>query len=101
MKWWGWGEEDVFFTHEGKPEPAPSIERVLRLDVHRPGPSAIAFEDLEIPAATRSARLRVDLDDAGGPAQVSIADRDASSWSSPPARTLADGLVWDTRRANV
>ena len=23
MKWWGWGEEDVFFTHEGKPELAP------------------------------------------------------------------------------
>ena len=51
MKWWGWGEEDVSFTHEGKPELAPFIERVLGLDVRRPGTSAIAFEDLEIPAA--------------------------------------------------
>ena len=42
MKWWGWGEEDVFFTHEGKPELAPFIERVLGLDVRRPGTSAIA-----------------------------------------------------------
>ena len=42
MKWWGWGEENVSFTHEGKPELAPFIERVLRLDVRRPGTSAIA-----------------------------------------------------------
>ena len=51
MKWWGWGEDEVSFTHEGKPELAPFIERVLGLDVRRPGTSALAFEDLKIPAA--------------------------------------------------
>ena len=56
MKWWGWGEDDVSFTHEGKPELAPFIERVLGLDVRRPGTSAIAFEDLEIPAAAAPRR---------------------------------------------
>ena len=78
MKWWGWGEEDVFFTHEGKPELAPFIERLLGLDVRRPGTGAIAFEDLEIPAAALPARLRADLDDAVGPEHVSTADRTAS-----------------------
>jgi alkyldihydroxyacetonephosphate synthase len=76
MKWWGWGKEDVFFTHEGKPELAPFIERVLGLDVRRPGTSAMAFEDLEVPAATLPATLRADLDDAVGPDRVSTAARD-------------------------
>src|SRR3954454_14461011 len=71
MKWWGWGEEDLSFTHEGKPELAPFIERVLGLDVRRPGTSAIAFEDLEIPAAALPAGLRADLEDAVGAEQVS------------------------------
>lgn len=76
MKWWGWGEENVSFTHEGKPELAPFIERVLGLDVRRPGTSAIAFEDLEIPAAALPTGLRADLEDAVGAEQVSTDDRD-------------------------
>jgi alkyldihydroxyacetonephosphate synthase len=42
----GWGDENVSFSHEGKPELAPFIERRLCLDVRRPGASANAFEDL-------------------------------------------------------
>src|SRR5215218_9639934 len=76
MKWWGWGEENVSFSHEGKPELAPFIERVLGLDVRRPGTSAIAFEDLEIPAATLPAGLRADLETAVGAEHVSTDDRD-------------------------
>ena len=76
MKWWGWGEEDVFFTHTGKPELAPFIERVLGLDMRRPGTGAIAFEDLAIPVAALPAGLRADLEDAVGAKQVSTDDRD-------------------------
>jgi alkyldihydroxyacetonephosphate synthase len=76
MKWWGWGEEDVFFTHEGKPELAPFIERVLGLDVRRPGTNAMPFEDLKVPAAVLPTRLRGDLDEAVGPEHVSTDDRD-------------------------
>src|SRR5829696_4990136 len=76
MKWWGWGEEEVSFTHEGKPELAPFIERCLGLDVRRPGTSAIAFEDLKIPAATLPAGLRAELEDAVGAEHVSTDDLD-------------------------
>ena len=78
MKWWGWGEEDVFFTHEGKPELAPFIERALGLDVRRPGTSAIAFEDLEIPAAA--------LPPACGRTSMT---RSAPSTSPPPIGTAS------------
>ena len=76
MKWWGWGEEEVSFTHEGKPELAPFIERFLGLDVRRRGTSAIAFEDLKIPAATLPAGLRAELEDAVGAEHVSTDDLD-------------------------
>jgi alkyldihydroxyacetonephosphate synthase len=76
MKWWGWGDDEVSFTHEGKPELAPFIERVLGLDVRRPGTSAIAFEELEIPPAALPAGLRAELEKALGAEQVSTDDHD-------------------------
>jgi alkyldihydroxyacetonephosphate synthase len=76
MKWWGWGAEDVSFSHEGKPELAPFIERHLGLDVRRQGSSPIAFENLEIPAPALPAALRAQLEDAVGPRHVSTDDRD-------------------------
>jgi alkyldihydroxyacetonephosphate synthase len=76
MKWWGWGAEDVSFSHEGKPELAPFIERALGLDVRPPGISAPAFEDLEVRRPALPAGLRAQLEDALGPAHVSMDDRD-------------------------
>jgi alkyldihydroxyacetonephosphate synthase len=76
MKWWGWGEEGVFFTHEGKPDLAPFIERALGLDVRLPGTSAIAFEDLAIPPPALPAGLRAELVDAVGVEHVSTDDHD-------------------------
>jgi hypothetical protein len=71
MKWCGWGEEDVCFTHDDKPELAPFIARAIGLDVRRPGTSVIAFEELEI-GTTASARwpalTRADLGGAKDPA---------------------------------
>jgi alkyldihydroxyacetonephosphate synthase len=76
MKWWGWGAEDVSFSHEGKPGLAPFIERVLGLDVRRPSISAIAFEDLEVPASALPTGLWARLEAAVGAEQVSTDDRD-------------------------
>ncbi|HEX3317501.1 MAG TPA: FAD-binding oxidoreductase, partial [Solirubrobacteraceae bacterium] len=76
MKWWGWGAEDVAFSHEGKPGLAPFIERVLRLDVHRPARGPIAFEDLEIPAGALPTGLQAHLEQALGPEHLSTDDRD-------------------------
>ncbi|MDQ3587741.1 MAG: FAD-binding oxidoreductase [Actinomycetota bacterium] len=71
MKWWGWGEEGVAFTHEDKPELAPFIERVLGLDVRRPGTPAIAFEQLGVPEPNLPAQLRSALGRAVGADQLS------------------------------
>jgi len=35
MKRWGWGHEDVAFTHEDKPDLGPFLQRHLEIDVDR------------------------------------------------------------------
>jgi alkyldihydroxyacetonephosphate synthase len=76
MKWWGWGEESVSFTHEGKPELAPFIERHLQLDVTRPGSPPVGFEDLRIPDSRLPAPLRARLEEVVGAGHVSSDDHD-------------------------
>src|SRR4051794_38710608 len=50
MKWWGWGDEGVAFSHEDKPALGPFLLAHLDLDVTRTTARAGRFEDLEIPA---------------------------------------------------
>ncbi len=72
MKWWGWGLEDVEFTHEDKPDLAPFIKQVLGLEV---GPATAAparFEDLNIPEPKLPDGLRAALEQAVTPAFVSV-----------------------------
>ena len=76
MKWWGWGAEDVSFSHDGKPELAPFIERKLGLDVRLAGTEPIAFEQLEIPPTGLPVALAAQLEDAVGREQVSTDGRD-------------------------
>jgi len=71
MKWWGWGEEGVAFTHEDKPGLAPFIERVIGLDVRRPGTPTIAFEQLHVAEPNLPAPLRSALERAVGADQLS------------------------------
>src|SRR3954447_5812092 len=76
MKWWGWGAEDVSFTHDGKPGLAPFIERVLSLDIRRPLTGGVAFEDLEIPSSALQDDLMAHLERAVGAEHVSTDDRE-------------------------
>jgi alkyldihydroxyacetonephosphate synthase len=52
MKWWGWGDEGVAFTHEDKPALGPFLLRHLELDVTRETARSARFEDLEVPSPT-------------------------------------------------
>jgi alkyldihydroxyacetonephosphate synthase len=76
MKWWGWGAHDVAFSHEGKPELGPFIERHLELDVRRLGSPAIAFDELEIPEPALPPALAARLEEAVGAEHVSTDDHD-------------------------
>jgi alkyldihydroxyacetonephosphate synthase len=71
MKWWGWGDEDVSFTHRDKPALGPFLQRHLAIDVERPASRPVGFERLGIPEPSLPHELRIALEDAVGSEWVS------------------------------
>jgi len=71
MKWWGWGDEGVAFTHADKPELGPFLQRVLGLDVDRTPEPPVAFADLDVAEPSLADELRGELEAAVGAAHVS------------------------------
>lgn len=72
MRWWGWGEEGVEFTHEDKPELRGFLLGQLGVDVERPTAGRLSFADLSIPEPSLPADLRAELEAAVGEQQVSV-----------------------------
>ncbi|HEY4280173.1 MAG TPA: FAD-binding oxidoreductase [Conexibacter sp.] len=72
MKWWGWGQEGVRFTHEDKPSLGPFIKQVIGLDVARPIRAPPRLESLEIPAPQLPDSLRAALEQAVTAEHVSV-----------------------------
>lgn len=71
MKWAGWGEDDVSFTHGDKPALGPFLLRALDLDVTRAPSRPAAFESLRVPEPSLSPGLRAALEEAVGDDYVS------------------------------
>lgn len=51
MKWWGWGDPDVSFTHQDKPKLAPFVRQNVGLDLDRPGTPPPTLDSLDVPAS--------------------------------------------------
>jgi alkyldihydroxyacetonephosphate synthase len=66
MKWWGWGEESVAFSHEDKPNLAAFIYKALALDVTGTAPGRPDFDSLDIPNVNLPAKLEKQLSDTVG-----------------------------------
>ena len=75
MRWWGWGEEGVSFTHEDKPALGPFLQRALDLDVTRVVSRPTAFEELRVPEPSSSPELSAALRDAVGDVSTDPLDR--------------------------
>jgi alkyldihydroxyacetonephosphate synthase len=72
MKWWGWGREEISFSHEDKPGLAPFIRDKLALDVTQPSTtSAVDFDALGLADPVLPAELRSALTSAVGAEHVS------------------------------
>jgi len=71
MKWWGWGDEEIAFTHADKPELGPFLEREIDLEVARVASRPVGFDELDVPEPTLSAELRAGLEAAVGAEHVS------------------------------
>ena len=62
MKWWGWGDESVTFTHLDKPLLAPFVLENIGLDLHQPSESVADFDTLDVPAPRVPTALRTALE---------------------------------------
>jgi alkyldihydroxyacetonephosphate synthase len=71
MKWWGWGEEDLSFTHADKPSLAPFVRQHLGVDIDRPGTGAPAFDTLEVAPPRHLETLEAQLVEVLGADNVS------------------------------
>ena len=71
MKWWGWGDEGVAFSHDDKPDFAAFIQDKLGIDVERTSERPAAFAELDVPDPQLSGDLRAALERAVGEAHVS------------------------------
>lgn len=71
MKWSGWGDESISFTHVDKPAFGPFLREHIGLDVDAPPARTVAFDDLEIPDSNLPEPLRKALVKAVGADSVS------------------------------
>jgi alkyldihydroxyacetonephosphate synthase len=71
MKWWGWGDEEIAFTHEDKPELGPFLEGEIDIRVDGVASRPVGFDELDVPETNLAADLRVALEAAVGAAHVS------------------------------
>jgi alkyldihydroxyacetonephosphate synthase len=76
MKWWGWGDEHVAFSHEDKPGLAPFIKRVLDIDVDRATTPPVSFDELALAEPVLAPDLQATLQEAVGAHHVSTEARD-------------------------
>ncbi len=72
MKWWGWGVEEIAFTHEDKPGLRPYVKEHLGVDVAQVVTTPPRFEDLDVPAPRLPDGLRTALTDAVGADFLSV-----------------------------
>ncbi len=66
MKWWGWGDESITFTHEDKPALAAFVKDAVGIDLDAGKPAIVDFDQLEIDPVQVSPGLRAKLTDAVG-----------------------------------
>jgi alkyldihydroxyacetonephosphate synthase len=72
MKWWGWGDEGISFTHEDKPALAPFVLEQIGIDLNSKAPDVPDFDQLDVAAPILTPELRARLEAAVGESNVSI-----------------------------
>ncbi len=78
MKWWGWGQEGIAFSHEDKPALRDFIRDAVQVDVDAVPPTRppIGLDALDVPPTQLPDALREALADAVGADHVSVDDLD-------------------------
>lgn len=76
MKWWGWGQEGIAFSHEDKPALRDFIRHAVDVDVAQRARPPMDFDALDIPPSQLPDALRDALVEAVGAEHVGVDDLD-------------------------
>lgn len=76
MKWWGWGEENVFFTYQNKPAFAPIVKRAVGVDLRSRERDTVDFATVRAPSSGLDDELRTALVEVVGEPHVSADDHE-------------------------
>ncbi len=71
MKWWGWGDDGISFTHDDKPELAPFVKDKIGIDLNGGSATVMDFDELDVVAPVLTDELRHALEEAVGEKNVS------------------------------
>src|SRR5688500_13970976 len=72
MKWWGWGEDGIAFSHDDKPAFAPFVKKHLGVDLNKKSKaSRVDFESLQLSEPKISVGFRQSLENIVGAEFVS------------------------------
>lgn len=61
MKWWGWGEEGVFFNWQNKPAFAPIVRRAVGVDLRPREIDTVDFATAQVPETRLPEEIRSEL----------------------------------------
>lgn len=74
QKWWGWGEEGVFFNYQNKPDFAPFVERAIGVKLRPRERDTVVFTDVQVPASQAPQSVLETLEDITGPEHLTMED---------------------------
>ncbi|RKQ34039.1 FAD-binding oxidoreductase [Kocuria tytonis] len=74
QKWWGWGEEGVFFDYRNKPAFAPFVKEAIGVSLRPRQRDTVDFATVQVPASTASEDVLARLRGISGPENVSLDD---------------------------
>lgn len=74
QKWWGWGEEGVFFDYQNKPAFAPFVKNAIGVSLRPRERDTVDFPTARVPASTASEDVLTVLRGISGAEHVSVDD---------------------------
>ncbi|CAL8896701.1 dehydrogenase [Kocuria varians] len=74
QKWWGWGEEGVFFDYENKPAFAPFVEKAIGVRLRPRERDTVDFDTARVPASRAPEDVLALLRGISGAENVSVDD---------------------------
>ena len=99
QKWWGWGEEGVFFNYQNKPDFAPFVDHAIGVKLRPRQRDTVDFAEVQAPASQAPEAVLEALGGISGADNVTTDDElRVVHWAGKSVLELMQTLRHDFRR---